>query len=241
MKHIFSTDGALLRFLRRLMELVLLNLLFLLCCLPVFTIGASLAALYGVTLRPPKSGLCREFFRIFRRDFRQATAVFLLTAFCGGVIFLDYCLSRSQPGQAFTVFSAVLLLFGFVLLMAAAWLFPMVSLLENSVKGYYLDAFQLSIRHLPWSIWMAVLNAAPFVVLLYFPYWFFKFGYLFLLIAFSLTARLHRPILCRVFRAWLPEETAEPEATEAAQEQEAAAFFSKFSETASNRGEQHGA
>ena len=46
---LFDHDGPLMRALTYLGNLILLNLVFLLCCLPVVTAGAACAALYTVT------------------------------------------------------------------------------------------------------------------------------------------------------------------------------------------------
>lgn len=70
-------EGALADFLNRFMELILLNVLWFICSLPVFTLGASTCAMYEVTLRwslHESPAIVGTFFRTFRRSFRKAAA-----------------------------------------------------------------------------------------------------------------------------------------------------------------------
>ena len=51
MLSIFSPDSRFMRVMSRAADLILLNLCYLLTCLPLFTIGAASAALYAVCFR----------------------------------------------------------------------------------------------------------------------------------------------------------------------------------------------
>ena len=51
MSNFFNMDNGLFRALGKLADLMLLNILFLVCSLPIFTIGASFTAMYYVTLK----------------------------------------------------------------------------------------------------------------------------------------------------------------------------------------------
>ena len=79
MFSIFSPDSKLMQVLTRLTDLVLLNILFLLTCIPVFTIGAATASLYTLCfrmLRQEESGILKPYFRAFKENFKPATGVF---------------------------------------------------------------------------------------------------------------------------------------------------------------------
>ena len=70
-----------MRYLNRFADLMILNLLFLLTSIPIFTIGASLTALYSVCFHlgtDREGSTFRDYFAAFKENFRQATALFLL-------------------------------------------------------------------------------------------------------------------------------------------------------------------
>ena len=54
MSRAFNFEGPVFTFLSRLADLFWLNLLFIVCCIPVITIGAATTALYYVTLKMAK-------------------------------------------------------------------------------------------------------------------------------------------------------------------------------------------
>ena len=78
---LFNPDSPLMSFLTRLADLVILNLLWLVCCVPVVTIGASTTAMYHVLRHLQDGGvtsITRDFFQSFKSDFKQATLVYLV-------------------------------------------------------------------------------------------------------------------------------------------------------------------
>lgn len=63
----------------RIVDLLLLNFLFVITSLPVLTLGASLTALFSVSLklvRNEESYVSRDYFRAFKKNFCQATVSF---------------------------------------------------------------------------------------------------------------------------------------------------------------------
>ena len=80
MQKLFSLDGRLVKILTRLTDIIILNTLFIVCCLPVLTIGASLTALATMwhrLLKGEDTDLVFHFFRLFRTNFKQATVIWL--------------------------------------------------------------------------------------------------------------------------------------------------------------------
>ena len=81
MGAIFAPDSKFMQAMARVSDLVILNLLFLLSCVPLITIGAASAALYTVCFRigtDREQGVCRSYFRAFRENFRQGTILWLI-------------------------------------------------------------------------------------------------------------------------------------------------------------------
>ena len=93
-------DNPVIRILNRCTDLVVLNLLFLLCCIPVVTIGAALAAMISVTLRSVRYGdgyVVQHFFKAFRENFRRSTMVWLGAMLFGGLLVLDFLFWKCRP------------------------------------------------------------------------------------------------------------------------------------------------
>lgn len=77
-KSMFSTEGTFSRFMNFLWDLILLSILWLLCSLPIVTLCASSTAAYytaAKVLRRHNGCVLPEFFRAFRQNFKQSTAL----------------------------------------------------------------------------------------------------------------------------------------------------------------------
>ena len=92
MRGLFNFDSPLMQFLTKVADLIILNLLFLVTSVPVITIGASATALHYVALRMihgQEGPITRDYFRSFRTNFRQATAIWLLLLGFALIAFLN--------------------------------------------------------------------------------------------------------------------------------------------------------
>ena len=91
-------ENPVIAFLNKMADLILLNLIFLLCCIPVVTIGPAITALYAVSLRSVRYGdgyVIQTFFRSFKQNFKQSFVVGmsgLLLLAC----FLSICFSGAM-------------------------------------------------------------------------------------------------------------------------------------------------
>ena len=77
----FNYDSPFWSFMSRIADLVIVNILWLVFCIPVFTIGASTAAMYRVTLnlvRGEGGGVVRSFWASFKLNFKQGVLLFLI-------------------------------------------------------------------------------------------------------------------------------------------------------------------
>lgn len=78
MGSILGIDGPVYHFLSRVVELILLNIVFILFSLPIVTIGASVTAMFSITLkmvRGEEGGLINGFWQAFKNNFKQSTLI----------------------------------------------------------------------------------------------------------------------------------------------------------------------
>lgn len=129
--------GSLADFLNRFMDLILLNVLWLLSSLPVFTLGASTCALYEVTIHyalhedPP---VFRTFLQTFRRCFRKATALFLVIFGAGLFLAADlWCVFQWQVNFHFLIL-VVILSAAYFYLALVTHAFPVLVYFDTGVR-----------------------------------------------------------------------------------------------------------
>lgn len=205
MQTLFSPDSKLMQAMSRVCDLAVLNLIFLICCIPVFTIGAASTALYTVCFRfgtEQEGSILRDYFRAFRSEFRQSTLLWLLLLLCGGTAWFNGLFFYRAEGVmhcAYILFAVASVL----VLLAAAYVFPLLSQFRQSSLNMLKNAVLLSIAYLPRSILATVLNALPFFVLIFDLYLFLQIGFLWIALYFSAAAYLNTLLLKKVFAPYL--------------------------------------
>ena len=93
MNSIFSYESKLVQMLLKLADLMILNLLYVACCLPVITIGAATSAMYSICTKLADKNqdvyVISGFFKAFASNFRQATLIWLIFLGIGAFLLFD--------------------------------------------------------------------------------------------------------------------------------------------------------
>lgn len=208
MKDIFSMEGPVISFLNKATDLVVLNILYIICSIPLITIGASTTALYYVTLRMTKNEegyILKDFFRSFKDNFRQATIIWLVLLGIGGIIGAEFFVVNNMEGTvAFVVECIVflgILLFAFEVL----YVFPVLARFENTVKNTMKNALFISILQIPKTLIMLVFSCIPIVLVLVSLRWLPLFAAL----GFSVASYTNACWMDKIFKRFEPEESEE--------------------------------
>lgn len=169
MRGLFDMDSFLWRWLSRLADLMLLNLLFAVCCLPVFTVGAALSALYTVCMKMAvneEGSVAKDFFQAFKSNFKQATLLWLIMAGIALIFAVNYLCLPFLPDAPEEVMKVLLNIVAGVYIAVWSFLFPIQCKFENSVKNTLKNALALALRHLiPCTLPVSALNIAPILIL----------------------------------------------------------------------------
>lgn len=103
MNQIFSIDNRFIQLLNKIFCAAWLNILWFLCCIPIFTIGASTTALYYVSfklVRNEEGNITKQFFTAFRSNFKKATLIWLPLLGLGILFGIDgYVLYHISSGK----------------------------------------------------------------------------------------------------------------------------------------------
>lgn len=204
MQNLFSPDSKLMQFLGRLGDLMLLNFFFLVTCIPVFTIGAALTAMYTVCFRfdtEREGSVVEGFFSAFRANFKQSTILWLILLLCIGSSGFNTAFFYVMPGGLHDLWP----LFAFLMVLSLlifTYTFPLLSQFDNSCKGTLQNALVMSVGYLPKSLVMVVMNVLPWVLVLTNLYLFFQIGFIWFMLYFAAAAYLNSRILRRIFASY---------------------------------------
>lgn len=139
-------DNALFRAMSRLGDLLLLNLLWVACSLPLVTAGAAATGLLYAARRMlacedynPR----KDFLRAFQRNFRQATALWLLLAGAAALFVFDLYIAFHTPGALGNLLRGTGLVLCLLWLAAAGNAFALLARYEYTLCRLLADAFYL--------------------------------------------------------------------------------------------------
>ena len=205
MQAFFSSDSKLMQAMGRIGDLVILNLLFFISCLPLFTIGAASAALYTVCFQmgtEKESGIFRTYVRAFRENFKQGTVVFLILALFLLAGFFDTLLLSSLAGwlRYGCILTAILLVLAVLMY---SYAFPLLSQFSNGTRATLKNSLFLSLGYLPRSLLIAAVNVFPMALALLDLYLFLQAGFLWVFLYFSAAAYLNSLLLKKVFARYM--------------------------------------
>ena len=167
MDKLFNMDNKFFTVMGRVADLIMLNVVCLICCLPIVTIGASLTALHYVTLkmaRNEESYIIRSFFKSFKQNFKQATVINLIMLAVAAILYMDLRIVGNIGGTMSQVLYIVFFAFAILYMMVFLYIYPVLAKFYNSIKNTFRNAFLMSIRHLPYTLLMAVITLIPFAV-----------------------------------------------------------------------------
>lgn len=148
-------ENPVMRALSTTADLIMLNLLTILCCLPVVTVGAALTALYTSAIkivRGEETAPVKDFFRAFRVNFKKGTVLGLIFLLVFAVLIVDYLAAGSAVPLLRPVIAAIALL----VLMLGQYAFALLARYENTLRGTLKNALLLSVGYFPRTLAMAV-------------------------------------------------------------------------------------
>lgn len=204
MKNLFHLDNPFMQFLARVGDMILANFLFLVCSVPIVTLGASLTALHKITqdiVGDKDSGIFKPFFQAFKENFKQATTAWLLLLVffvgmgCNLLLVLSYL-----AGTAAVVCKGLILFLVILILSVAGYLFPLIARYENPLKTHFINAGILAVVKLPRTIVIVFLNILPILIMYLSMQTFFSTFVFWLVIGFGFTSYITSTLLMPVFQ-----------------------------------------
>lgn len=172
MKNLFGYEGPIFSFFDKFANLLVLNILWLACCIPIITIGASTTALYYVTLKMVKdeeSYIIKSFFKSFKQNFRQATIIWIILLLIGTIVYCDIRVSYTSDSMIFDVIRVASYVLGFVLILIGLYVFAVLAKFDNTVANTIKNALIFSMLNAPYTLTMAITYLIPIAIVYFIP------------------------------------------------------------------------
>lgn len=159
----FSINGSFYRTLCKITDLLILNVLWLVGCIPIVTIGVSTASLYHCCIkcvRRDRSKLTKEFWRAYKLNLKSGIAGTLIFAVIVYLAVLYISFSQSEGSAVSTGFR--ILLYAFILLNSVTFaaFFPALSRFDLKLIKLLEMSFFMGMGHIFRSIIAVAMIAA---------------------------------------------------------------------------------
>ncbi|MCI9125099.1 MAG: DUF624 domain-containing protein [Eubacterium sp.] len=209
--NLMNEDNIVSICLNTIGDIVVLNLLFVICSLPIVTIGPSLCALYHCMLRITKgtnNGVMKTFFRALRENFVQSLLVWIGVLAAGAVVFVNIRFLLYMPKSAF---STVLLYLSYAVAVLGVilflYVFPVMAALAGTIKDHLRNSVLFAFMHFPSTMLIALISLLPMYMtyqdlelLPLYTFCWASFG-------FGLTSYINSMLFYRMFRPYLKQDT----------------------------------
>lgn len=168
----FDLESPLMVALNKVADLMILNLLTVLCCIPIITTGASLTAMHYVALKMARNEECyiaRDFFKSFKMNLKQGTAIWFIELFIILLLAGDFLIMSRMEVTFGSVLKVILSVIAFLALFTFMFVFPVLAKFENTVLRTIKNAFFIGVLQFPKTIAMMVLAVLPIVLFFLLP------------------------------------------------------------------------
>lgn len=174
LNRVLQPQSTLMSVIGRIGDFLLLGVMWLICALPVITVGAGSAAACSVGMKiwaDEDYGVFRDFFRSFKENFKLATMLWLAALLFGVFLALDiyfYFMWASAGEMVGTILLAVFVCVTVIYFCTLTYLFPYAAKFDCTFRTAVKNSAFLSLRHAPVTLVMLMLDFGAIAAALYF-------------------------------------------------------------------------
>jgi len=212
MGSLFKWDNPIIRFLSRVFDMAYLNVLCLVCCIPVITIGPSITALYYCMLKISRnrdSSITRMFFNSFKINMKQGSIMTII--FIGLIIFFVMDIVACNVGEFIYLkyIKIVLFLILALLFMVISYAFPLLAQFDNSIRNILKNAVMIGFTNMIPTCVIVGLNIIPIAMFVYAPGVFLLTLPVWCFGGLSIIAMINSKMLVKIFDRYINEKNDE--------------------------------
>lgn len=166
MGNFFSVDGGLYKFMSRLWDMVQLNFMWVICSIPIVTMGAATTAAYSITLKmvdDEEGYIVGPFWKEFKANLKKGSIMGIILLVAMYALYLDLQFFQAVKDNNF-IFLAIFVIGMVLMVFHFLYAFPLLARYENGVINTMRNSFRISLKYLPRTIFLAFLLVLEYLL-----------------------------------------------------------------------------
>lgn len=166
MSKLFSVDSGLYKFMSRLWDMLKLNFMWVICSIPIVTMGAATTAAYTITLRmvdEEEGYICGPFWREFKANIKKGSIMGVILIIATYALYLDFQYFKAVEKYSFA-FLAIFVLGVILTFTHFIYAFPLQARYENSIINTMRNSFRISLKYFPKTIFLFIALLIEYII-----------------------------------------------------------------------------
>lgn len=163
-------DGPVMQAISKITDYIWMNILFIVCSLPIFTIGAAASAKYYVAMkytRGEDTPVTKAFFKAFKQNFKQCTVINIGAIVVAAILYVDWALTISFKTEMTIVIEFLLTVVSLIAFMALLNMFLLISRFEMKTKEVVSAGLAMAIKYFGQLLVIILIMLFPFGLIVY--------------------------------------------------------------------------
>lgn len=143
----FNINSSFFKFWNKFIDLFFLNIVMLVCCIPVVTIGPAVTAAYAVLLKmvdDQEGYIFKDYFRYFKSNFKKGTVLGLIFIAAVYALYIEWQVVTKMNDVNF-IFIVIAIISTAIVVAALLYVFPLTARYENTVINTIKNSFHISV------------------------------------------------------------------------------------------------
>ncbi len=158
--NIFNVNGGLYKFMSRLLDMLKLNAMWLLCSIPIVTMGAATTAAYTITLKmvnDEEGYIAGPFWKEFKANLKRGSIIGTIGLVASYALYLDFQLYKATQETNGIMFMVIFVLGLVMVVTHLLYSFPLLARYENTVFNTLRNSHTISVRYFLRTLLLVVL------------------------------------------------------------------------------------
>lgn len=157
----FNINSSFFKFWNKFIDLFFLNIVMLVCCIPVVTIGPAVTAAYAVLLKmvdDQEGYIFKDYFRYFKSNFKKGTVLGLIFIAAVYALYIEWQVVTKMNDVNF-IFIVIAIISSAIVVAALLYVFPLTARYENTVINTIKNSFHISVYFFGKTMFILVIVA----------------------------------------------------------------------------------